>query len=185
MLSIAECNRANIALTSHPDNPMPNPSVQTAPEPSAERGAYQIRPATSTDFPAAEALLRECGLTLNDVAAQWGPQYGVALDGSGRMIGMAGVEVYGPVGLFRSAAVGAEWRGRGVGAALTEDRLAWARAAGLTDLYLLTQTAAEYWPRFGFVRTERDAAPAPLQKSAEWAGGCPASAVAMRLPLHS
>lgn len=101
------------------------------------------------------------------------------------MLGMAGVEVYGRVGLFRSAAVRAEWRGRGVGAALTADRLGWARAARLTDLYLLTQTAAEYWPRFGFARTERDAAPAPLQKSAEWAGGCPASAVAMRLDLRA
>jgi amino-acid N-acetyltransferase len=53
----------------------------------------------------------------------------------------------------------------------------------LRALYLLTETAAEFWPRFGFVRIARDAAPPGVRDSAEWSGGCPASAVAMRLDL--
>jgi amino-acid N-acetyltransferase len=50
-------------------------------------------------------------------------------------------------------------------------------------LYLLTETAAGFWPRFGFERIGRDAAPAAVRGSAEWHGGCPASAVAMALDL--
>lgn len=152
--------------------------------------SYRLRPAQAADLAAAEALLAGAGLTLNDVAAQFGPQYAVAVAGDETLVGVAGVEVYADavyagagtrVGLFRSAAVRADWRGRGVGTALTVDRLAWARAAGLGGVYLLTQTAAGYWPRFGFVPTDRAGAPAALRASSEWAGACPASATAMRL----
>ena len=155
--------------------------------PSAER-PYRVRPAAATDLTAVEALLVGAGLTLNDVASQFGPQYAVAVAPEGTVVGVAGVEVYAAgaarVGLFRSAAVRDDWRGQGVGAALTQGRLAWAHEAGLDALYLLTQTAAAYWPRFGFVRVDRPSAPAPLRASSEWAGACPASATAMRLDLR-
>lgn len=145
---------------------------------------YHLRAADPTDLPQAEALLTAAGLTLNDVGAQFGPQYVVALSGSGEMIGVAGVEVYGTYGLFRSAAVRPDWRGQGVGEELTADRIAWADTAGLEVLFLLTQTAADYWPRFGFVVTDRAGAPEALRSSSEWAEACPASATAMRLDLR-
>jgi amino-acid N-acetyltransferase len=144
---------------------------------------YYLRAANPTDLAPVEALLTAAGLTLNDVGSQFGPQYRVALSGSGELIGVAGVEVCGPYGLFRSAAVRADWRGRRVGEALTADRIAWARTAGLEVLFLLTQTAADYWPRFGFVVIDRTGAPEALSASSEWAGACPASATAMRLDL--
>lgn len=146
---------------------------------------YRLRPAHPRDLPAVEALLCGAGLTLNDVGSQFGPpRYVVAVSGNGELIGVAGVEVHGGHGLFRSAAVHADWRGRGVGEALTKDRIAWARARGLEALFLLTQTAAGYWPRFGFQVTDRGGAPAALRASSEWAGACPASATAMRLDLR-
>jgi amino-acid N-acetyltransferase len=79
--------------------------------------------------------------------------------------------------------VSERFAGRGIGETLTRNRLSWARHEGLRALYLLTETAAEYWPRFGFVRIERASAPDAIRGSPEWAGGCPASAVAMRLDL--
>ena len=157
----------------------------------AER-AYRVRPAVATDLTAVEALLVGAGLTVNDLASQFGPQYAVAVAPEGTAVGVAGIEVYAEVyaagatrvGLLRSAAVRDDWRGRGVGAALTEDRVAWAHEAELDALDLLTQTAAAYWPRFGFVHVDRATAPAALRASSEWAGACPASATAMRLDLR-
>jgi amino-acid N-acetyltransferase len=93
------------------------------------------------------------------------------------------MEVYGDAGLLRSAAVLPEHRGAGIGKRLTEDRIVWARARGLRTVYLLTETAAEYWPRFGFARIGRDQAPAAVAASVEWSGGCPAGAIAMALDL--
>jgi amino-acid N-acetyltransferase len=152
------------------------------------RMTYTLRPATADDLAPVSALLAAAHLAPNALDAQFGPQFAVAVDGeSGRIIGAAGVERYGDgndsVGLLRSAVVDETWRGHGVGAALTQDRLAWAEHEALRAVYLLTETAAEYWPRFGFERTARDGAPASLQTSHEWKQGCPASAVAMCLAL--
>ncbi len=150
--------------------------------------AITIRAATTDDLRAVSALLLASHLAPNALDAQFGPQFAVAVEPvAGDVVGAAGIEVYGDgpsrVGLFRSAVVDERLRGRGLGAALTEDRLAWAERASLAALYLLTETAADYWPRFGFERTARDGAPAELMTSHEWRQGCPASAVAMRLGL--
>jgi amino-acid N-acetyltransferase len=136
---------------------------------------YSVRPATATDLDAVISLLAAASLAPNAVDVQFGPQFAVAVDGAdGAVIGAAGI---------RSAVVDSNWRGLGIGAALTDDRIAWAESASLSALYLLTETAADYWPRFGFERTARDAAPFPLMAAHEWKHGCPSSAVAMRLNL--
>lgn len=146
--------------------------------------SFTLRPATADDLATVTELLMAAHLAPNALDAQFGPQFAVALDdGSGRVIGAAGVELYDgegeTVGLFRSAVVDDAWRGRGVGAALTHDRLLWAEHCALRAVFLLTETAAEYWPRFGFTPMARDAAPESLKASHEWRQGCPASAVAM------
>lgn len=142
-----------------------------------------LRSARPGDLPTVLDLLAARKLASNSVEEQFGPRFAVAIDGKGELVGVAGVEIYGSDGLFRSAAVRFEQEGQGIGDALTRNRIAWAREHGLRALYLLTETAADYWPRFGFIRIARDAAPDPVRASPEWAGGCPASAVAMRLPL--
>lgn len=146
---------------------------------------FTLRPATPDDLAPVTALLAAAQLAPNALDAQFGPQFAVAVDSvSGAVIGAAGIERYGDgddaIGLLRSAVVDAQWRGLGIGAALTHDRMAWAEFASLRAVYLLTETAADYWPRFGFERTERAAAPTALASSHEWRQGCPASAVAMR-----
>lgn len=140
-----------------------------------------LRPARPADLDAVKELLQTCKLAWNEVDRQFGAGFIVTETGEGRVIGVAGVEVYGPWGLFRSAAVDPAWRGQKLGAAMTWNRLDWARAQPLRGLFLLTETAAGYWPRFGFERIGRETAPALVRASPEWAGGCPATAVAMRL----
>jgi amino-acid N-acetyltransferase len=99
------------------------------------------------------------------------------------VVGAEGIEVYDGSGLLRSAVVAEAYRGRGIGDRLTVDRLSWARRQGLHEVWLLTTTAADWWPRFGFSVAVRREAPDALQASPEFAGACPASAVAMRLAL--
>lgn len=152
------------------------------------QAAFTIRPASAADLGPVSSLLAQAHLAPNGIDAQFGPQVAVVVEtASGTVIGAAGIEIYGTagdaVGLLRSAVVDEKWRGHGVGAALTHELLAWAEHEALRAVYLLTETAADYWPRFGFERTARDEAPAAIMASHEWKQGCPASAVAMRRAL--
>ena len=139
---------------------------------------FTVRPATTGDLPAVKSLLDAAHLPLDGLEEQFGDGYAVAVAGS-EVVGAEGVEVYARSGLLRSAVVHPYWRGRGVGEALTRDRLEWARRVGLERVYLLTTTAESYFPRFGFARVDRADAPAEIRESREFASACPASAALM------
>ncbi len=144
---------------------------------------FAIRSATQSDLPAVEASLEAANLPLAGLRDQFGDGYAVA-ESRGLVIGVEGVEVHGRDGLLRSAAVAPDWRGRGVGDALTRDRIAWARRRGLRAIYLLTTTAGDWFPRFGFAVVDRSLAPDGVRQSREFAEACPASALFMRLQLE-
>ncbi len=145
---------------------------------------YAIRTASARDLAAVQALLVAAHLPTDGLEEQFGEGYAVA-ECDGAAIGAEGIEVYGDAGLLRSAVVDTAWRGSGVGDALTRDRLAWAATQGLREVWLLTTTAADYFPRFGFARADRAGAPSLMRGSREFAEACPASAVAMRLSIGS
>ncbi|WP_337867389.1 arsenic resistance N-acetyltransferase ArsN2 [Meiothermus sp.] len=135
--------------------------------------------ATSGDLPEVMALLDAAHL----------PQVGVeehilnfmlALDGE-KVVGCAGLEVHQGSGLLRSVAVAEEYRRMGIGAKLTEGMLDLARHKNLTSLSLLTETAADFFLRFGFAQIPRAELPAALQASQELQGACPETAIAMTL----
>lgn len=142
-----------------------------------------IRSARPADLQAVEAALGAANLPLDGLRDQFGDAYAVAVS-DGRVIGVEGIEVHGDDGLLRSAAVLDAWRGRGIGDALTRDRIEWARRRGLRSLYLLTTTASDWFPRFGFVPADRDSAPDAVRRSREFAEACPSSAHFMRLQLN-
>ena len=145
--------------------------------------AYSIRAARPGDLAQVERTLTDADLPLDGLSDQFGDGYAIA-EAEGNIIGVEGVEVHGGDGLLRSAAVVASWQGKGVGHALTRDRIEWARRRGLRSLYLLTMTAGDYWPRFGFERTDRDTAPDAVRQSREFRETCPSTALLMALPLQ-
>jgi amino-acid N-acetyltransferase len=106
----------------------------------------------------------------------------VAVD-ENRLLGTVGIEIYESVGLLRSLAVTSDVRGKGLGSRLVESVLDVAREKKLNTIYLLTTTADEYFPRFGFERIARGEIDARLQASEELRGACPRSAVCMKLQL--
>ena len=144
---------------------------------------FTIRPATDRDIDAVESTLRDSDLPLDGLRDQFGDAYAVAV-ADGEVIGVEGIEVHGADGLLRSAAVATSWRGKGVGDALTRDRIEWAQRRGLHSLYLLTTTAGDYFPRFGFTQADRETAPIAVRQSREFAAACPATALFMALPLN-
>lgn len=150
--------------------------------PDTPADGYRIRDAQRDDLERVRALLRTSDLPLDGLDEQFGSSYAVA-ERDGAIIGVEGIEVYADDGLLRSAAVDPAWRGRGVGDALTRNRIDWARHSGLRALYLLTTTAGSYFPRFGFVAESRDVAPAGIRASREFAEACPSTAQFMKLPL--
>jgi len=134
-----------------------------------------------TEGLALRRLLAEAGLTLEGFDAIDGPLLVVVL--GGEVVGGAAVERWGAAGLLRSVVVAEPLRGRGVGSLLVGAAIEAARAAGLDELYLLTETADDWFPRFGFAPVAREDLPAALGGSAELRGACPESAMAMRLAL--
>jgi amino-acid N-acetyltransferase len=145
-------------------------------------GRPAIRPAAAGELEWAAAFVAAAGLPADGLGDQFPGAYRI-LEADGQRVGLAGLERYGGSGLLRSVAVAEGWRGTGAGALLVADSLARAREAGLAAVYLLTTTADRWFPRFGFRAVARAALPGELAAAPEVAGGCPASATAMRLLL--
>jgi amino-acid N-acetyltransferase len=141
----------------------------------------EIDPATDNDIPAIESLLTACNLPLDGVR-DLVDEFVVARS-NGRVVGVAAVEPCGAYGLLRSAAVDQSMRGRGVGRALIQRLIADAEAKGYRALYLLTMTAENYFPAFGFIVTAREAAPVEIQATSQFKDICPSSATVMRRAL--
>jgi amino-acid N-acetyltransferase len=141
----------------------------------------EIRPATSGDLPDILALLARSKLPADGLADHLATA--LVARAAGAIAGCAAVEIYGTAGLLRSLAVDPGRRGEGLGHRLTEAALDLALARGVRSVYLLTTTAGDFFPRFGFKRIDRKEMDAALEQSAELRGACPASAVAMRAEL--
>lgn len=145
---------------------------------------FWIRRAKNDDLEPVRKLLEVANLPLDGVTESFDSF--ILAEGNGiHVVGAAGLEVYGRVALLRSVVVAAEWQGYGVGRALTGEILSRAHARGIDDVYLLTTTAEQFFPAFGFVKVDRADVPGELQQSPELRGACPASATVMKLSLIS
>ena len=102
---------------------------------------------------------------------------------NGRIIGSAALEIYASGVLLRSVAVEETWRGHGIGEQLTGAALSLARRQGATVAFLLTTTAAGFFPRFGFKAIDRDEVPDDVRQSVEFTSACPSTATVMRAHL--
>jgi len=96
-----------------------------------------------------------------------------------RIVGTAALELYGGSALLRSVAVAAALRGQGLGQRLTTAALDLARKSGVRTVYLLTETAGAFFPKFGFKTIERRDVDPAVQVSQEFTTACPASAMVM------
>ena len=151
------------------------------PEAAAPDTLLPITPARAEDLAAVEELLRENSLPLVGLYAALATA--LVARREGRVVGAVALELYGRSALLRSLAVRAEERGRGLGRALTQAALGLARAHHVERVFLLTETARDFFAALGFRAVERGDVPAAVHASVEFRAACPASAVAMERVL--
>ena len=98
-------------------------------------------------------------------------------------VGFAGLQVCGGDALLRSVVVAPERRRHGHGRAILAWMLDQAESLGVRRVFLLTTTAADFFAAADFTRIARDAAPANIRATSEFASLCPETAVCMMKPL--
>lgn len=146
---------------------------------SRRADAVRLRPSTAADLPAIERVLRRAHLPVSGIR-----QAHLLLAAHGdEVVGVGGIELHGADALLRSIAVSPTWRGQGLGDRIVRAALDDARRRGVRDVYLLTTTAADYFPRFGFAVLDRADVSEPVRGSGEFRELCPDSAVAMRFAV--
>ncbi|NJN41925.1 MAG: GNAT family N-acetyltransferase [Flammeovirgaceae bacterium] len=101
----------------------------------------------------------------------------------GELVGTGGVEFYGSSALIRSVAVDTLFRGSRYGQKIVDDLKLRTRHKGAASLFLLTETAPDFFSKAGFKKINRDQAPEELKSSSEFSHVCPSTAVCMRLDL--
>jgi amino-acid N-acetyltransferase len=140
-----------------------------------------VRAARSDELSEVEALLRQVRLPIAGIDRLAGLV--LVAHAGGRVVGSAALEPYDASGLLRSVAVDPSFQGRGLGVRLTEATLSLARDRRIQRIYLLTETASEFFPRFGFRVIGRGDVDPAVRQSEEFARLCPEGAVAMVLNL--
>lgn len=103
----------------------------------------------------------------------------IVIEENSEIIGVGGLEICGAIGLVRSIVVEPKYRVRGIGRKiyrLIEDK---AHGLGIHTLYLLTESATEYFEKFGFVVQERFDVPVAIMETKQFKELCPSSAIVM------
>ena len=144
--------------------------------------AARIDAAQPADAAAIFALLDEQHLPLDGLRDHLATTLVARTDG-GHIVGSAALEIYPDGALLRSVAIAAGRQHRGLGRRLTESAIALARDRQVRAIYLLTTTAEQYFPRFGFEPIARAEVPPGVQTSIEFTSACPSSATVMRKTL--
>ncbi len=97
----------------------------------------------------------------------------------GRAVGCGALELYGSEALLRSVAVTPALRGRGLGNQITHSLLDRARKEQVRTVYLLTETASDFFARLGFRPILRADVSATVKQSVQFVKTCCESAQAM------
>jgi len=136
-----------------------------------------IEAAKADDLPAILAFLEKNGLPQDGLSDHVSTTLVAREDQT--IVGSAALELYDTVALLRSVAVADSLRGQGMGQQLTKAALNLAKEHGVTLVYLLTETARGFFPRFGFRPLPRSEVMLAVQRSMEWTTACPVTAQAM------
>ena len=129
------------------------------------------------ETPGLLALLERCGLPEAGVRDHL--EAALVAREEGRIVGSAVLELSEDGALLRSVAVETPLRGTGLGTRLTERALSLAGERGVRRVFLLTETAGDFFPRFGFRRIERAEVPSSVRESREFQGACRETALVM------
>jgi amino-acid N-acetyltransferase len=136
-----------------------------------------IELATKVDLPNMHSLLKAVGLC----TAGLDECSGAILIAKDRrtMVGSAALELFGRSALLRSVAVAKGMQRRDIGGRLVTSALGLARQLCVSNVYLITETARDYFLRHGFCVIERSEVPESVRTSVEFTQVCPDTATVM------
>ena len=143
----------------------------------------QIEHAKLEDVESIFALLEKSGLSREGLSDHLRTTLVARSDG--KIIGCAALELYGPAALLRSVAIDPMSRGQGVGQRLTQAALDLAQKHRVQTVYLLTETASEFFGWFGFRTISRSEVVPEVKQSVEFMTVCPESATVMAIEIIS
>jgi amino-acid N-acetyltransferase len=138
----------------------------------------EIRRAVESDREQISLQLDAAGLPSSDIATLDLRYFHVAID-AGRVVGCVGLEICGRDALFRSLAVLASQRRRGIADRLCTQVESGARSAGVCRLFLLTKTAGDFFRRRGWLDMRREDVPPAIAATDEFSSLCPDDAVCL------
>jgi amino-acid N-acetyltransferase len=124
------------------------------------------------------SLLQSEGLPVEDLPQDLSNFY-MATD-NGFIVGAIGLEIYERSGLLRSLVVKPEYRKMKIAKNLVSELERQAKNKALSCIYLLTETARDYFSKIGFEETSREEAPVSLKQSTEFSHVCPSTAIFMK-----
>lgn len=132
----------------------------------------------TTFTPEIYSLLTSCDLPVKDLTDNESVLFFEERTNS-QLAGVVGIEPFGNCGLLRSLAVSPTHRGRGLGRKLVRDSEKKAAEMGIHSLWLLTDTAAEFFETLKYETADRSTAPESIKQSTQFRDLCPDSAVLM------
>ena len=139
-----------------------------------------IVPASQNSLSAAINLIKENNLPTEDITELTKM---FVLEDGGSVVGTIALEFEGGEGLLRSLSVSQKMRDRGYGKLLVDFLEELASGLGVKTMYLLTTTAEIFFDKRGDQMIERESVPGFIQKTSEFRGVCPSTAVIMRKAL--
>ena len=122
-------------------------------------------------------LLREVNLPTEGIVEHF-HNFLIAREGA-RLVGCAGIEIYDDVGLMRSVVVAPTFQSHGLGHKLVERIHRFAIAKGLKKIYLITDTAEQFFSKLGYVVTPQEDIEPRIKQSVEFTYVCAISGVCM------
>jgi len=137
-----------------------------------------LRRAKSSDLEQLVRFLEANGLTTAGVESCYA-KFVIATDEKGTLLGVAGLEMYGQSALLRSVVVEKNSRRMGHGRALVDAVLRNAKQNGVYTIYLLTESAFNYFKNLGFDLVDRKDIDEAVMASLEFTE-CRSTALAMR-----
>lgn len=97
-----------------------------------------------------------------------------------QLIASAGIEMMNDLGLLRSVAVKPSYQNQGIAKKLVTFTEAWAKERGITELYLLTTSATEFFKPLDYVLISRSDTPQLIKETTQFSQLCPCSSSVMK-----
>ncbi|MDH3267982.1 MAG: arsenic resistance N-acetyltransferase ArsN2 [Ignavibacteria bacterium] len=136
-----------------------------------------IREAIVDDFEAIKSLLNSASLPSVDIKKHLINFY--VLENEENIIGTIGMEFYGDTALLRSFVVKKKCQKKGYGHILYQALISRAMKMNVKNIYLLTETADEFFSKKGFKKLVRELVPHPIKQTNEYSTLCPSDSICM------